>query len=93
MKQTVYKVLNKIYAITMSVSFFAGLLPLFPFIAALIIGGEWGEKISVFLYQQYYPWVIVLGCVSIVIGLIAMYIAKIEALSVKNTTAEEKKEQ
>ena len=56
------------------------------------MGGEWGEKISVFLYQQYYPWVIVLGCSAIVVGLIAMYIGKLEALSVKKTVAEEQED-
>lgn len=76
----------------MTVSFFAGLLPLIPFVVALIMGGEWGEKISVFLYKQYYPWVIILGSVAIVVGMIAMYIGKIEALSVKKTVAEEQED-
>ena len=73
----------------MTVSFFAGVLPLIPFIVAIIVGGEAGEAISVFLYKQYYPWVIIVGSAAIVIGLIGMYIGKIEGLSVKKTVAEE----
>jgi hypothetical protein len=89
MRKKIYNVINKIYGILMTASFFAGVLPLIPFIVAIIIGGEVGEAISVFLYKQYYPWVIVVGTIAIIIGLVGMYIAKIEALSVKKTTADE----
>lgn len=92
MRKKLYGILSRCYGVMMTVSFFAGLLPLIPFLIAMVLGGEWGEKISVFLYQQYYPWVIVLGCSAIVVGLIAMYIGKLEALSVKKTTAEEREE-
>lgn len=78
----------------MTVSFFAGFLPLIPFVIAIIIGGSTGEAISVFLYKQYYPVVIIIGSVSIIIGLIAMYVGKLEGLSVKkvNTDDKDKKE-
>ena len=84
MRKKIYNVLNKIYGITMTVAFFAGFLPLIPFIVAICIGGQTGEAISVFLYKQYYPWVIVLASIAVIIGLVAMYIAKIDALSVKS---------
>lgn len=58
----------------MMISFFAGGLPLIPFIIAICIGGKTGESISVFLYKKYYPIVIVLASLSVIIGLIAMYI-------------------
>ena len=77
----------------MSISFFAGILPLIPFIIAIIIGGEWGEKISNFLYKQFYPWVIILGCIAIIVGLIAMYVGKLEGLSVKKVSANNKEEE
>ena len=50
--------------------------------------------VSVFLYKQYYPVVIIIGSVSIIIGLIAMYVGKLEGLSVKkvNTDDKDKKE-
>ena len=83
MRKKIFKIANTIYGILMTLSFFGGILPLIPFIVALIIGGEIGEAISVFLYQEYYPWVIIAGSVAIVIGLIAMYIGKLEGLSIK----------
>ena len=71
----------------MTISFFGGGLPLIPFIIALIIGGPTAEKISLFLYNDYYPWVIMAGSIAIVIGLIGMYIGKIEGLSIKSVSA------
>ncbi len=91
-RKKIYKILNKVYGILMTVSFFAGGLPLIGFIVALIIGGDVGARISTFLYKQYYPWVIVLGSVAIVVGLIAMYIGKLEGLSIKKVSVEEKTE-
>ena len=85
MREKIYKVLNRIYGIMMSVSFFAGIIPIVPFIFAIIIGGDVGEAISVFLYKQYYPWVIVVGSLAIVLGLIAMYFGKQKGLSIKST--------
>ena len=49
MREKVYDVLKKLYGITMTVAFFGGLLPLLPFIIALIVGGGeggTGEAIS-----------------------------------------------
>ena len=92
MRKKLYNILQKTYGIMMSISFFAGILPLIPFIIAIIIGGEWGEKISNFLYKQFYPWVIIIGCVAIIIGLIAMYVGKLEGLSVKKVSANNKEE-
>ena len=70
----------------MTISFFAGLLPLIPFVGAIIIGGDQGESISLFLYYSYYPCVIMMGSCAIVIGLIAMYVGKLEALSIKEVS-------
>ena len=88
MRQKIYKILNTVYGILMSASFFAGFLPLIPFVVALFIGGDTGEKIAVFLSKQYYPWVIIVGSIALVIGLIAMYVGKLEALSVKKVSAD-----
>ncbi len=83
MREKIYKILNRIYGLTMFVAFFGGVLPLIPFVIALIIGGTVGETISTFLYNSYYPWVIALASVAVVIGLIAMYVGKQSALSAK----------
>ncbi len=90
MRKKIFNVLNNAYGILMSVSFFAGFLPLIPFIIAIIVGGDFAANVSVFLYKQYYPWVIVLGCIAIIVGLIAMYIGKLEGLSVKKVSTDEK---
>ena len=84
MREKIYKVLNRIYGITMFVSFFGGVLPVIPFLIALVIGGSTGESISTFLYNSYYPWIIALASVAVVIGLIAMYVGKESALSAKS---------
>lgn len=91
MSKKIYNILNKIYAATMFVSFFAGFLPLVPFIVAIIIGGDVGASIYKFLFSDYFPWVIALGSFSIIIGLIAMYVGKIEDLSLKSMTKESDK--
>ncbi len=87
MREKIYKALNTAYGIMMFVSFFAGLLPLIPFIIAIIIGGSTGEAISVFLYKQYYPWVILLGSLAILVGMIAMYLGKKKKPEDKEHTA------
>ena len=95
MRVKIFNILNKVYGVLMTVSFFGGVLPLIPFLFAMIVGGELGESIAVFLHKQYYPWVIIVGSVAIVIGLIAMYVGKLEGLSIKKVSMDEsdKKEQ
>lgn len=93
MRQKVETILQKIYGITLTISFFAGLLPLIPFIVAIIIGGGeggTGEAIGTWLFKQYYPWVIALASIAILIGLIAMYVGKKEAFSTKSFGANKK---
>ena len=95
MRKKVESILKKIYGITMTIAFFGGVLPLVPFIIAMIIGGGaggTGETIAVWLYKQYYPWIIALASISVVIGLIAMYVGKQEALSTSSFTATSAKE-
>ena len=93
MREKIVKVLNRIYGVMMTISFFAGILPLVPFIIAIIIGGDIGANISIFLYKQFYPWVIATGSVAIIIGLIAMYVGKMEGLSVKKMAADKEQEE
>ena len=74
MRNKIYNVLNKIYGVLMTVSFFAGFLPLIPFIVAIIIGGGdggVGEQISLFLQNSYYPVVIAAASISVLIGITA----------------------
>ena len=84
MRDKIYKALKTLYGITMTVAFFGGVLPLIPFILAILIGGPTGQAISVFLYKQYYPWIIALASIAVIIGLVGMYVGKQEALSAKS---------
>ena len=92
MRKKIFDILNKIYGVLMTASFFGGVIPLIPFIVALIVGGPVAEKISVFLYDKYYPWVIIIGSAALIVGLIAMYVGKLEGLSIKNVSADNSEE-
>ncbi len=87
MREKIHNILKKLYGLTMTVAFFGGVLPLIPFLISLIIGGGeggTGEAISIWLYKQYYPWIIALASIAVLIGLIAMYVGKQEAFSTKS---------
>ena len=84
MRQKIYNVLNKLYGVIMTASFFLGALPLIPFTVALIIGGNTATSIMTFIGTYYYPYVIAAAALAIIIGWIAMYVGKKEGLSVKS---------
>ena len=71
-----HNALTKIYGFMMTVSFFGGIVPLVPFVIAMIIGGAAGEAIAQFLYKQVYPWVIACGSVAVLVGMIDTYVEK-----------------
>lgn len=91
MREKLYKTLNKAYGVIMTIAFFAGIIPLIPFVIAMIIGGTIGEKIAIFLSEDVYPVIIVLASIAILIGWIAMYVGKKEGLSVKEISGNDKK--
>ena len=74
MREKIYTFLNKLYGLMLTVSFFGGILPLIPFIVAIIIGGPTGEAIALFLYKQFYPWIIALATIAVLVGLVAHYV-------------------
>ncbi len=83
MREKIYNIVNKAYGALLMTSFFAGFLPIIPFIVAIIIGGTSAEKICLFLYNQYYPWVIAIASISVIVGLIGMYVAKMITFGIK----------
>ena len=83
MREKVYIILKKVYGIIMTASFFAGILPVIPFIVAVVIGGQKGEMLALFLGKQVYPWIIAMASIAVIIGLVAMYIGKKDEASVK----------
>ena len=90
MREKLYSVMKRIYGVLMFISFFAGFLPLIPFVIAIIVGGDFGAKMSNFLYKDYYPYVILVGSFAIIFGLIAMYIGKLQGLSIKKVSTDDK---
>ena len=84
MREKIYNILIKIYGILMTIAFFAGFLPIILFIIAIIIGGNIGETVALFLYKNYYAYVIAIASIAIILGWIAMYFGKKEGLSIKS---------
>lgn len=74
-------VLLKIFAIGVLVALFAGALSLLGYLAAFIIGGETATEVCVFIYKKYFPIVIRVCSVSVLFGLIGMYLQKKKALT------------
>lgn len=84
--------LNQIFGWGVFLVLIAGALSFFGFLIALIMGGSGGEALAVFLQKKYFPVVIRVTSAVIGIGLVAMYVAKEQALSLtsdkKNAEAE-----
>lgn len=91
MREKIFKILNKTYGLLLLISFFAGFLPIIPFVIAIIVGGPVAESICLFLYDSYYPWVIAFASISVVIGLVAMYLGKLQGFSIKKNKKQENK--
>ena len=88
-----YTVFQKIYATMIAISFFGGLVPLIPFVVALCIGGSTGETIATFLYNDVYPWIIAIGSIAILFGLVCMYLDSILKKREEKEKAEENTEE
>lgn len=84
MRKKIYKFLNKLYGVLMTISFFGGAIPLVAYIIAIIIGGTTGELIAGFFSDVFYLYVFALASIAVVVGLVAMYVGKEEGLSVKS---------
>ena len=69
------KILSYVYGIGIAVSLFAGALSVIGYVAALIIGGETAAEICKFIYKDFYPVIIYMASISILVGLVKMYVA------------------
>ncbi len=69
------KILSYIYGTGIAVALFAGALSFLGYLAAIIIGGETATDICVFIYKKCYPVIIYISSVSVLIGLVKMYVA------------------
>ena len=81
-KSKIVEVLNTVFGWGIYVVLIAGGLAFFGFLAALIIGGESATSLAVFIHKQYFPIVIKVSSIVIMIGLINMYISNKHALSI-----------
>ena len=68
-------VLSYIYAIGIALSLFAGALSAVGYVVALIAGGDTAAAICEFIYKDFYPIIIYVASVSILAGLVKMYVA------------------
>ena len=68
-------VLSYIFGIGIAISLFAGALSALGYVAALIIGGETATDICNFIYKDFYPIIVYLSSVTILLGLVKMYVA------------------
>ena len=82
------KALNKAFGYMVFIALILGGLAFFGFVAAFIMGPESGGALGVFIKGKYFPWVIRFGSITILTGLISMYLNGEEALSLKSDKAE-----
>ena len=84
MKETVKKMaemLKLIFGYSIMITLFAGGLIFFGYLAALIIGGDTAAAICAFIYQKIIPVMIYVSTVTVLLGLLAMYLAGEKSLT------------
>lgn len=69
------KILTYVYAVGIAVSLFAGALSALGFLAALVIGGDIAAEICNFISKSFYPVIVYMSSISILVGLLKMYVA------------------
>lgn len=75
------ELLNRIFGWGVFCTLMAGALSFFGFFAALVIGGESGQEIALFIQRKYFPVIIRVTSIMVGIGLLALYVGKEHALS------------
>ena len=79
-------ILKKIFGYGIMITLFAGGFTFFGYVAALIIGGSTAAAICSFMYDKFMPVIIYITSVTVLLGIVAMYLGGELAL-----TAEGKK--
>ncbi len=67
--------LSYIYGTGIAVSLFIGALSFLGYVAAIIVGGDTAAEICTFIYKQVYPVIIYISSLSVLLGLVKMYLA------------------
>lgn len=84
MTKKISNILQSLFGWGIFISLFVGGLTFLGYVFALIIGGEVAEKICQFLYKDLNPVLIYISTISVIIGLVKMYLNKEIALSSKH---------
>lgn len=84
MKEIMKKIADKlklIFGYSIMITLFVGGLTFFGYLAALIIGGDIAAAICVFIYKKIIPVMIYVSTVTVLFGLLAMYLAGEKSLT------------
>ena len=68
MRQTISKILTKIWGVAVYLLLFAGGITVLGFAAAFIAGGSTGERIAMFIYEDIFSVIIFATSILIVLG-------------------------
>ena len=84
MKEIMKKIADKlklIFGYSIMITLFVGGLTFFGYLAALIIGGDIAAAICAFIYKKIIPVMIYVSTVTVLLGLLAMYLAGEKSLT------------
>ena len=73
-KKKTADILAYVYGIGIAVALFVGALSFLGYVAAIVIGGEQATEICVFIYKKIYPALFYISSVSVLLGLVKMYL-------------------
>lgn len=81
LRQKVLPVIKTIFGWSVMITLLGGGLTMLCYVVALIVGGDLAAKICEVTYKEVWPIIIKIANITIVLGLIAMYINGEKALS------------
>ena len=73
-REKVGKILAYTYSVGIVIAVLVGALSFWGYIAAILIGGQTATDICVFIYKKIYPMLFFTSSISVLIGLLKMYI-------------------
>ena len=74
MRETIVKVLQKIFGYGVTICLFVGGLTFFGYLIALLVGGDVAANICSFIYEGVFPYLILLSTIMVLVGLAKMYV-------------------
>lgn len=76
-----------IFGYSIMITLFGGGLTFFGYVLALIVGGDAAVVICDFIYKKMIPVIIYISTVTVLFGLLTMYLANEKALTADKNTA------